>query len=144
MALILVTVSAVYFLMSHSYQLSLEAKVHYHLGNYKKAQQIASTAYAENSYNRMAATVMTQSNLALEYVLYNQEAQEYLEKIKLISKQKYIEKADKIRMKFMADIMIELFPKLTPTVVIDEDLKKQSQAYVQEFEKIREKIIQSL
>ena len=144
MALMLVAVFTIYFLMSHSYQLSLEAKVHYYLGNYVKAKKIAKQAHKEDSYNRMAATVMTQSELALEYVEYNRQAQEYLAKIKEISQKKYIEKADKIRMKFMADIMIESFPKLTPTVLIDSDLKKQSKAYALEFEKIREKVIQSL
>jgi hypothetical protein len=144
MALILISVSAIYFLMSHSYQLSLEAKLYYHLANYKKAHTIAKQAYAENRYNRMAATVMTQSNLALEYVVYNEDAKVYLQKIEEISKQEYIEKADKIRMKFMAEIMIERFPKLTPTVVIDTALKEQSKAYAEEFKQIREKIIQSL
>lgn len=130
--------------MSHSYQRSLEAKVHYYLGNYEKAKMIAKEAHKEDSYNRMAATVMTQSELALEYVRYNKQAQEYLDQIHELSKQKYIEKADKIRIKFMADIMIESFPKLTPTVLIDPDLKAQSKAFVLEFKKIREKVISSL
>ena len=143
-ALILVAILIIYFLMSHSYQRSLEAKVHYYLGNYEKAKVIAKEAHKADSYNRMAATVMTQSELALEYVRYNRQAQEYLDKIKELSKQKYIEKADKVRIKFMADIMIESFPKLTPTVVIDSDLKAQSKAYAKEFEKIREKVISSL
>ena len=143
-ALILVAISIIYFLMSHSYQRSLEAKVHYYLGNYEKAKVIAKEAHKQDSYNRMAATVMTQSELALEYVRYNHQAQEYLDKIKELSKQKYIEKSDKIRIKFMADIMIESFPKLTPTVLIDSDLKAESKAYAKEFEKIREKVISSL
>jgi len=143
-ALLLVAISIIFFLMSHSYQLSLEAKVHYYLGDYARAKKIAKKAHKEDSYNRMAATVMTQSELALEYVDYNKQAQEYLSQIEIISHKKYIEKADKIRIKFMADIMIESFPKLTPTVLIDSDLKNQSKAYAVEFEKIREKVIQSL
>ncbi len=143
-ALILVAFLAIYFLLSHSYQLSLEAKFYYHLGNYQQAKHLAKQAHEKNRYNRMAATVMTQSQLALEYVDYNAQAQSYLHEIERISKQKFIEKADRIRVKFMAEIMIERFPKLTPTVVIDPDLKKRAQNYAQEFEKIREKIIQSL
>jgi len=130
--------------MSHSYQLSLEAKVHYYLGHYSKAKLIAKKAHEKDRYNRMAATVMTQSELALEYVRYNEQAVNYLAQIKTISEKKYIEKSDKIRMKFMADIMIESFPKLTPTVLIDKALKEQSKAYAKEFEKIHEKVIQSL
>ena len=130
--------------MSHSYQLSLEAKVHYHLGDYVKAKKLAKIAHEEDSYNRMAATVMTQSTLAMEYVTYNQDAVTYLAKIKTISKLKFIEKADKIRMKFMTDIMVERFPKLTKTVLIDDALRTQSKSYFEEFKRIREKVIQSL
>ena len=143
-ALILVATFTIYFLMSHSYQLSLEAKVHYYLGNYSKAKKIAKEAHQKDRYNRMAATVMTQSELALEYVRYNEQAHGYLAKIKEISQKEYIEKADRIRIKFMAEIMIESFPKLTPTVLIDPDLKKESEAYAKEFEMIHEKVLLSL
>lgn len=143
-ALIVLAGFTISFLMSHSYQLSLEAKVYYYLGHYSKAKKLAKKAHNEDRYNRMAATIMTQSTLALEYLDYNQRAVEYLAKIKLISQKKYIDKADKIRIKFMADIMVESFPKLTSTVLIDSDLKEASKAYALEFEKIREKVIQSL
>lgn len=143
-ASILLIILAVFFLMSHSYQLSLESKVHYHLGNYKQAHKMAVIAHNEDPYNRMAATVMTQSKLALEYVTYNRDAAKYLLDIDILSKKDYIETADKIRMKFMSEIMIDRFPKLTPTVVIDKELKKEAQAYFHEFEAIHAKIIRSL
>lgn len=143
-AAVVLTSSALYFLMSHSYKLSLEAKVNYYLSDYNKAYKLAKLAYADNSYNRMAATVMTQSKLSLAYVQYNEDSRTYLEKIKTLSKQKFISKADKIRIKFMSEIMIGRFSRLTPTVVIDKALKKQAKAYVLEFEKIDEKVINSL
>jgi tetratricopeptide (TPR) repeat protein len=142
--IVVVATFSLYFFMSHSYKLSLEAKVHYYLSDYDKAYKLAKQAHDADSYNRMAATVMTQSQLALEYVVYHKDALEYLEKIKELSKAQYIDKADKIRMKFMAEIMIERHEKLTPTVVIDVALKEQAKSYFLEFKKIHEKVINSL
>ena len=64
-----------YFFFHPSYQKSLEAKLHYTMGDYQKAYTLSSEAYALEPYNRMANSIMVQSKYALRYVNYNIEAQ---------------------------------------------------------------------
>ncbi len=144
LALLTLGTLLIYSLISHSYQLSLESKVHYYLGDYDKAYKMAKEAHNEDKYNRMAATVMTQSNLALEYVNYIRQAKEYKKRIKEISQKRFVEKADRIRIKFMCDIIIERYVKLTPTVVIDEALKDEALNVYKEFQKIHEQVTDAL
>ena len=131
---------ALFMFMSPSYQTSLQAKVYYYVGDYNKANKLAKQAYSVNSYNRMAATVMTQSGLALEYLDYIEQGNEYLAKIKTLSQSDVIEKADRVRIKFMSEIMIESYPKLTPTVLIDEELSTRVRHLYEEFVKIHETV----
>lgn len=135
---------AVYLVLSSSYQRSLQSKVYYHLGEYAKAYKIAKEAHDENRYNRMAATVMTQSRLALEYEDYIHEGKDFLEKIKELSHHQTLQRADKIRIKFMAEVMIERYPKLTPTVVIDSVLKTQAKKLFLEFQTIHATVSNAL
>ena len=114
------------------------------LGDYKKALVLAKASQKEDPYNRMASTVLAQSKLALEYVNYLEDAKKYLKEIQTLSQKAYVEKGDKIRMKFMAEIMIERYPKLTATVVIDPALKEQVKARYEEFRAIHEKILDAL
>lgn len=144
LALVLIASLALFFLLSDSYKYSFQAKLEYTLGHYDKAQKLAVKAHNEDSYNRMAATVMTQSALALEYVNYIKDGKEYLEKIKVLTQKEYLEKGDKIRMKFMADIMLERYGKLTPTVVIRDTLKQKAHAIYEEFTTIHAKVINAL
>ncbi len=133
-----------YFLVSSSYQNSVKAKMHYMLGEYKQAYKIAKLAHDEDPYNRMAATVMTHSTLALEYIDFINEANEYKAKITLITKKAHVERADRLRMKFMAEIIIERYPKLTQSVVIDEGLKKEALSILKTFKKVHENVVKSL
>ena len=86
----LVTVGSMgfYFYNNNSYKKSLEAKFYYTLGDYKKANLLSSSAYSENSYNRMALTVMNQSQYAIDYLDYINEAESYLEQINEIAKKR--------------------------------------------------------
>lgn len=143
-AIFLVGSMALLLLISPSYQHSLEAKAYYMMGNYKKALELADLSYKEDRYNRMASTILTQSKLAMEYVTYLEDAKNYLLQIKALSEKPYVEKADKIRMKFMTEIMIERYPKLTPTVMIDTDLKKAVKAEYEALKAIHEKILDAL
>ena len=127
-----------YFAFNPSYQLSLEAKFHYSMSDYEKAYDLSSEAYEMEPYNRMARSVMVQSQYALRYVHYNQEADEYFEKIRVYADQDKISKADQVRIKMMCDIMIDKHNKMQPTILIDKDLVKEARENYKKFKKLKD------
>ena len=133
-----------YFSFSSSYQKSLQARWYYFTGDYEYALKIADEALKMEPYNRMAMTVVTQSRIAMKFVRYNYQAKEYLDKIETIVSKKTIEKSDKIRIKFMCDVMIEQYPYLVATVLTDESLKEESHTYFLQFKQLHAKITESL
>lgn len=143
-ALVLLFSMLAYFFFHPSYQKSLEAKLHYTMGDYQKAYTLSSEAYALEPYNRMANSIMVQSKYALRYVNYNKEAQEYLDVISAYAKQEKITLAEQMRIKMMCDIMIDKHQKMQPTILIDKDLVKQSLRYYEQFVDLNEKLIKTL
>jgi len=133
-----------YFFFNPSYQKSLEAKFYYSMGNYHTAYVLSSEAYALEPYNRMANSIMVQSKYALRYVNYNQEAQQYLDSIRSYASQDKISIAEQMRIKMMCDIMIEKHQKMQPTILIDDELVKQSLHYYKQFVDLHEKLIKTL
>ncbi len=142
--LILLLVMGAYFAFNPSYQKSLEAKLYYSLGNYEKAYQLSSEAFAQEPYNRMANSVMVQSKYALRYVDYNKEAKQYLSIIRSYAGQDKISLAEQMRIKMMCDIMIEKHEKMQPTKLIDKDLVIESEKYYEQFVKLHERLIKAL
>lgn len=133
-----------YFTFNPSYQKSIEAKLYYSLGNYDKAYILSKEAFDLEPYNRMANSVMVQSQYALRYVNYNKEAEQYLSIIRSYSLQEKISLEQQMRMKMMCDIMIEKHEKMQPTILIDKELVRKSRAYYEQFVKLHEQIIKAL
>ncbi|MDH5465604.1 MAG: hypothetical protein OEW60_08210 [Thiovulaceae bacterium] len=133
-----------YFLVSSSYQNSVKAKMHYMLGEYKLAYKLAKQAHEQDRYNRMAATVMAHSTLALEYIDFIDTAKEYKRKITMITKKAHIERPDRLRMKFMAEIIMERYPKLTRSGLIDQSLMDEAKSIYETFKQVHENVIKSL
>lgn len=133
-----------FFLISPSYKASAQAKVYYMMGEYEQARTLAKEAHKIDRYNRMAATVMAQSTIALEYVDYINEGRDYLARIEILTQKEYLEKADRIRIKFMASIMVERYVKLTHTVLIDEVLLKQAKQMYEQFKIIEHDVTSNL
>jgi len=142
--LLFLIIMASYFLFNPSYEKSLEAKFYYSIGRYDKAYELSYEAYAIEPYNRMAYSIMTQSKYALRYVNYNTQAQQYLEIINKIAKQKKIDIKDQMRIKMMCDIMIEKHEKMQPTILIDIDLVKKSIEYYKQFKKLHDQLIKTI
>ena len=61
----------------------MEAKTFYELGEYEKAYQLAKKAYELEPYNRMAFTILTQSEIAKEWKNYIEESKNYFKKISI-------------------------------------------------------------
>ena len=129
-----------YFAFNPSYQRSLEAKYYFAVGDYKEAQETATEAFKLNSYNRMAATIMTQSQLAMKFVNYNLQAQDYMKRISTMARGDEISEADRAKIRTMCVIMIDEYVKIAPSVVIDEELVTETENYYEKFLKLHEKV----
>jgi len=133
-----------YFAFNPSYQLSLEAKIHYSISDYDKAYDLSSEAYEIEPYNRMARSVMVQSQYALRYVRYNEESKAYLETIRSYANQEKISKQEQMRIKMMCEIMIDKHNKMQPTILIDKDLVKEARENYKKFKKLHANLTQTL
>jgi tetratricopeptide (TPR) repeat protein len=140
LALGFVLAMAIYFILNPSYQKSLEAKFYYETGNYKEAYRLANEAFSMDIYNRMASTIMTQSQTSMKYEAYIKEAKEYLAKINEIVSKDSVSESDRAKIRMMSQIMVESYKKLAPSVVTDEKLVKEAREYYKNFEQLLEKV----
>lgn len=133
-------VMVIYFIVNPSYEKSLRAKYYYEVGDYAEAYNLAKEAFSIDLYNRMAATIMAQSQISLKYVAYIQEAKEYMKSIDAIAKHEQISDADRAKIKMMCSIMVDAYVKLAPSVITDEGLVQEAASYHAKFEKLLEKV----
>lgn len=125
-----------FFSFNSSYKDSFQARVYYFLGNYEEAYTYAKSAYAQDEYNKMAFTVLTQSKIAKSYEKYILEGNKYLKKIDEISAKNIFADADKIRIKMMCEVMIDSYSSLVPTKLTDKQLRKNAQMVYEKFKKL--------
>lgn len=134
--LIIICSGIYYFLFTPSYQKSVEARVAYLLEDYEEAYRLSKEAYNLQNYNKMAFTIMNQSKIAMQYEKYINDAQEYLQKIELISAKEKFTQEDKLRVKMMCEIMIDAHKKLAPTKLTSENLIDEAHKGYQRFENL--------
>ncbi|MDQ1244458.1 MAG: hypothetical protein QG565_798 [Campylobacterota bacterium] len=139
LAIFLLFVMGAYFLINPSYEKSLRAKYYYEIGEYKEAYSLAKEAFSIDIYNRMAATIMTQSQTSLKYVSYIEDAQKYMQIIDEIAFKENISDGDRAKISMICNIMLSAYIKLAPSVITNEDLVKRSAEYQSKFEKLLEK-----
>ena len=130
---VVLSASIYYFSTNPSYQDSIQARVYYYLGNYSEAYKFAKRAYVEDSYNKMANTIMVQSAIAKEYEEYIGQGSSYLKKIREISAKKDYNEADRARIRMMCDIMINSFDNITYSDLIQKSLVKRTRETKNEF-----------
>jgi hypothetical protein len=140
MALTFLVIMGSYFLVNPSYEKSITAKYYYEIGEYDESYFIAKEAFALNVYNRMASTVMVQSQIALKYVDYINLAEKYMLEINEISLHETVSKADKAKIRIICDIMLGSYVKLSPSVITDKKLVVESAKYYKSFEKLLAKV----
>ena len=129
-----------YFLVNPSYEKSITAKYYYEIGEYDESYFIAKEAFALNVYNRMASTVMVQSQIALKYVDYINLAEKYMLEINEISLHETVSNADKAKIRIICEIMLGSYVKLAPSVITDKKLVEESAKYYKSFEKLLAKV----
>jgi hypothetical protein len=139
-AILLLFIMAIYFFVNPSYEKSLKAKYYYEIAEYEKAYSLAKEAFSLDVYNRMAATVMTQSQTSLKYVAYIKDAKKYMLIIDEIATHENISDADRAKIRMISNVMISAYVKLAPSVVTDEALIKESAQFYSKFEKLLEKV----
>jgi len=133
LALLLLAGMAVFAWTNPSYQKAFEAKWYYFMGDYDEALRLAKEAYALDRYNRMALTVMTQTEVAERYLDYIREGAEFLRQIEAIADHPPISEADKIRIKMMCEVMIDRYETLTATPLTDEELIERATNLYRKF-----------
>jgi len=129
-----------YFFLNPSYERSLEAKFHYAMGDYKQAQELATEAFEMNAYNRMASTIMTQSQTAMKFVNYIEESKKYMSEIAQIASGDGVSRGDRAKVKMICEIMIETHMKIAATVLTDKNLVKEAKEYNDKFKKLHDDI----
>jgi len=141
-AFLTLVVMVVFFTVNPSYEKSLQAKFYYEIGDYKEAYTLSKEAFGLDVYNRMASTIMTQSQTSLKFVEYIEDARKYIGQINEMAKKEYLEDSDKAKIKTIADIMILRYKKLAPSVITDKKLVEDTKNYYLKFEKLVEKVNQ--
>ncbi len=132
--------TAGYFFFNPSYERSLEAKFYYMIGDYNEAHRLASEAFERNAYNRMASTIMAQSQTAMKFVDYIEESKRYMARITEIAAQEGVGDAERTRIKMMCEIMIDSYVRISATVVTDEALVNEATHYRDKFQKLYDEI----
>ncbi|WP_300368377.1 hypothetical protein [Hydrogenimonas sp.] len=135
-AVLLLGGMAIFAWTNPSYQKAFEAKWHYFMGDYDEAYALAKEAYALDRYNRMALTVMTQTEVAERYLGYIREGAGFLRQIEDIANHPPISEADKIRIKMMCEVMIERYEKLVATRLTDDELVERAHNIYEKFKSL--------
>ncbi|MBN2964683.1 hypothetical protein JWV37_07815 [Sulfurospirillum sp. T05] len=139
-AILLLALSALFFALNSSYQDSIQGRVYYFLGDYAKANALSASAYAKDSYNKMAFTVLTQSTIALKYEAYITQGNQYLAQIDAISTKTEVSDADRSRIKLMCEIMIDGYTALSPTPLTDEGLQERAAVVYKKFKQLHKEL----
>lgn len=134
-AIIFLVGTWIFFSINQSYQLSVEAKIEYFLGDYEKALKISQEALNIDMYNKMAMTIEAQSKISLEFIDYIKESNDYFKEIDELS-QKNSSKSIQLRVKMICEIMIEKYFKLKMNhfLVSDELKDKTTKSYLKFLE----------
>jgi putative cell wall-binding protein len=132
LAFLILLFMGVYFLVDSSYEKSIEAKYYYSTGNYKKAYDLSSDAFKQNSYNKMASTIMTQSQVAIKYDEYIKTARKYISEVAKMGTSD-ISTQDRAKIKMISQIMIDSHKKLVPTKLTDKVLVQEAYEYYEKF-----------
>jgi hypothetical protein len=128
------------FILSTSYRLSIQAKYYYIIDDYKQAYSLASQAYKQSTYNMMAFTIRQQSLVILELKDVISQAKEYYKKIQSLVSKNILSNSDRIRIKFLCQIIIDKFDSLNFPLLDKSFLYDEAKQYRDEFVKILESI----
>ncbi|BDY12707.1 hypothetical protein [Hydrogenimonas cancrithermarum] len=142
LALLLLAGMAIFAWTNPSYEKAFEAKWHYLMGEYDEAYTLAKEAYELDRYNRMAFTVMTQTEVAKRFIDYIREGEAYLRQIETIADHPPISDADRMRIKLMCEVMMERYEKLAPTKLTEKELVERARDMYEKFQNLYRSLFQ--
>ena len=119
--------------LSPSYKNALKAKFYYETGDYETAYKLSKSAYNKDIYNKLAHTVMVQSEISQKYSLYIARSNDYLEKIQKISKSGKVSKVNLDKIRMMCNIAVSDYDLLKPSNLTDPDLQKEAKMIRDKF-----------
>ncbi|WP_299030307.1 hypothetical protein [uncultured Campylobacter sp.] len=119
--------------LSPSYKNALGAKFYYETGDYETAYKLSKSAYHKDIYNKLAHTVMVQSEISQKYALYIARSNGYLENIQKISKSGKVSKVNLDKIRMMCDIAVSDYAELKPSNLTDSDLQEEAKRIKDKF-----------
>ena len=119
--------------LSPSYKNALGAKFYYEMGDYETAYKLSKSAYHKDIYNKLAHTVMVQSEISQKYALYIARSNSYLENIQKISKSGKLSKVNLDKIRMMCDIVVSDYAELKPSNLTDSDLQEEAKRIKDKF-----------
>ena len=119
--------------LSPSYKNTLGAKFYYEMGDYETAYKLSKSAYHKDIYNKLAHTVMVQSEISQKYALYIARSNGYLENIQKISKSGKVSKVNLDKIRMMCDIAVSDYTELKPSNLTDLGLQEEAKQIRDKF-----------
>ena len=119
--------------LSPSYKNGLGAKFYYEMGDYETAYKLSKSAYHKDIYNKLAHTVMVQSEISQKYATYIARSNGYLENIQKISKSGKVSKVNLDKIRMMCDIAVSDYAELKPSNLTDSDLQEEAKRIKDKF-----------
>ena len=119
--------------LSPSYKNALGAKFYYEMGDYETAYKLSKSAYHKDIYNKLAHTVMVQSEISQKYALYIARSNGYLENIQKISKSGKVSKVNLDEIRMMCDIAVSDYAELKPSNLTDLGLQEEAKQIRDKF-----------
>ena len=139
-----IALMVLFFSFNSSYEKSLEAKYYYVIGEYKLAHTLAKESASLDTYNKMAITIISQSERAIRYVEFIDEAELYMTRIEKIAKKEGITPAERAKISIMCQIILEKYAKLSASVITDEELVHKAKEQEKTFKNLYEKVSKNL
>jgi len=133
LSILLLLLMVLFALTNPSYEKAFKAKWYYMSGEYDQALILAKEAYKLDPYNRVALTVMRQTEIAQKFVDYIKEGKAYLEQIEAIANNPPIQQSDKIRIKMMCEVMIDKYSSLPSSKLTESELIEQAKEMYEKF-----------
>jgi predicted transcriptional regulator len=134
--------AALYFYFNPSYRLSWEAEYYFETGNYKKAYRLAHEAYLLDPYNRMAFKLEVQSNIAISWKRFINDADNYFKDIEKIAQKQNITPQDRLKVKIMLEILLGEYKTLKPSLLIPKKLKTEAKIRYEKAKKLYEELFE--
>jgi HEPN domain-containing protein len=133
-----------YFEFNPSYRLSVEARFYFALSDYEEAYKLADESLKIREYNTMAFHIKTRSQIALNVINFNLEADKFESDIRKIVTERSLTRGDKLKIKMISDIIISKYKNLSLDLVDDIELIEKAKRHFHNFEKINGDVLKSL